>query len=269
MSNLLKERASWLRKKCYQMFLSSNQGHPGSVFSQIEILTYLFYANIINFKDLSGKERDKLIISKGHATMGCYPILSDFGFFEEKHLMELGKPNSLLQIFGNTNIPGIDATSGSLGHGIGVGCGYAFSDKNKKTDYRTFVIISEGELYEGSTWESALFASHHELENLVIIIDRNNKMILGDTEECLRLEPISNKWESFGFDVSNLDGHDFKSIEEGFKIIFNKNKKPKLIIANTIKGKGISFMEGVPSWHYWTKLSDEQVEIANRDLGIT
>ncbi len=267
MSNYLKDRANWLRKKCYQMFLSANQGHPGSVFSQIEILTYLFYADVINFKDIKGKKRDKLIISKGHATMGCYPILSNLGFFEEKHLLEIGKPNSLLKIFGNTSIPGIDATSGSLGHGIGVGSGYAFADKSKN-DFKTFVIISEGELYEGSTWESALYASHQQLDNLVVIIDRNRKMILGDTEDCLRLEPIANKWESFGFEVTSVEGHNFTSISHGFKIINNKNGQPKLIIANTIKGKGISFMEGVPSWHYWTKLTDEQIKIANKDLGL-
>ena len=267
MSNLLIDKASWLRQKCFQMFLASNQGHPGSVFSQIEILTYLFYGNIIDFNDIKEKNRDKFIISKGHATMGSYPILADLGFFDEVELMNIGKPGSLLKIFGNISIPGIDATSGSLGHGIGIGSGYAYADK-KNNQFKTFVIISEGELYEGSTWESAQFATHHELDNLIVIIDRNNKMILGDTEECLKIEPIEEKWNAFGFDSTTVDGHNFDSISNGFKLINNKNQKPKLIIANTVKGKGISFMEGVPSWHYWSKLSDDQIKIANKDLGI-
>lgn len=268
MSNKLVDRSLWLRQICLKMFLKCNQGHPGSVFSQADVLTYMFYGEVINFKNKNRNNRDKLIISKGHATMGIYPILSDFGFFEEKYLYELGSPNSYLKLFGNISIPGIDATSGSLGHGVGIGCGYAENDKGKKNDFKTYVFISEGEMYEGSTWESAMYASHNNLDNLIVLIDRNRKIILGDTEDLLSLEPITDKWESFGFETCIIDGHNFDSIKEGFAKISQKNGKPKVIIANTIKGKGISFMENIPSWHYWRKLSSEEENIAKKDLSI-
>ena len=268
MSNNLIDKALWLRQTCLKMFLKCNQGHPGSVFSQIEMLIYMFYANIINFDNKDRTLRDKLIISKGHATMGLYPILAEYGYFDEKYLYELGSPNSFLKLFGNIEIPGIDATSGSLGHGVGIGCGYAESDKISDNKLKTFVIISEGEMYEGSTWESAMYASHNNLDNLFVIIDRNRKIILGDTEDMLSLEPISQKWESFGFEAVLSDGHDFNSLADGFSKLQSPNGKPKVMIANTIKGKGISFMENIPSWHYWRKLSNEEENIAKKDLFI-
>jgi len=266
MSNILISKCKELRKKYLDIFLSVNQGHPGSVFSQVEILSTLFYGNIIDYNDKKNKNRDKLIISKGHSAMGLYPILADYGFFSESELKNIGKPNGLLRIFANISIPGIDATTGSLGHGIGVGSGYALADKNDNKLHRTFVLISEGEMYEGSIWESALFASHYSLDNLVVILDRNHKIILGDTEDLLKLEPIEEKWKSFGFEVSSVDGHNLKSLKKGFEIINNNNSKPKIIIADTIKGKGISFMENVPSWHYWQDMSEEQIKTAYGDI---
>lgn len=255
--NHLNYQSAKLRLKYFQMFIAANQGHPGAVFSQADLLCYLFYNNKINFKSQDRSERDKIIISKGHSTMGLYPILSDFGYFDSSELENFGKPNSLLKIFGNISIPGIDATSGSLGHGVGIGSGYAIFDKNFNKDLLTFVIISEGEMYEGSVWEAALFASENKLDNLILILDRNHKIILGDTEDSVSLEPIDKKWESFGFDVSKCNGHDFNSIDESFKIIHNKNFKPKIIIADTVKGKGIDFMENDPKWHYWNGVDDQ------------
>ena len=266
MSNILISKSKELRLKYLDMFISANQGHPGSVFSQVEILTALFYGDIINFKSNDKNQRDKIIISKGHSTMGLYPILSDFGFFDKSELEKFGKPDGLLKIFGNISIPGIDATSGSLGHGIGIGSGYALSDLNDGKNYKTYVLISEGEMYEGSIWESALFASHNNLDNLVIILDRNHKIILGDTEDLTQLEPIDEKWRAFGFECANVSGHDFKSLLKGFEIIKNKNKKPKIIVADTIKGKGISFMENDPTWHYWKGMSQDQIKTAYNDL---
>ncbi len=264
----LEDKALWLRKTCFEMFVSANQGHPGSVFSQVEILISLFYDNVINFdnNNKSLKNRDKMIISKGHATMGIYPILSDLGYFKQEELKKFGTPDGLLKIFGNILIPGIDATSGSLGHGPGIGSGYCIADKLDKNDFKTFVLISEGEMYEGSVWESALFASHNNLDNLVVIVDRNHKIILGDTEDLLSLSPIDEKWKSFGFEVSNVNGHDFDELRDGFKIINNKNNMPKAIIANTTKGKGVSIMEGVPSWHYWQGMTKDQIEKTREEL---
>lgn len=264
----LEDKSKWLRNKCFEMLYSAQQGHPGSVFSQIEILTALYYGGIINYKKGEPKydEKDTLIISKGHAAMGLYPIFSDIGYFNEEELNKFGSKEGFLRIFANVSIPGIDCTSGSLGHGLGVASGYAFSHKYNSKKNKSFVILSEGEMYEGSTWESALFCSHHNLDNLIVIIDRNNKIILGDTEECMQLNPIKEKWESFGFFVVEVDGHSIEELINAFNHIGKTNSKPLLVIANTVKGKGITFMEDDPKWHYWHPITEEQLSIARKDL---
>ena len=270
MSNIknLEEKSKWLRKITFEMLASAKQGHPGSIFSQIEILTTLFYGGIIHYEanNPESPEKDKIIISKGHAAMGLYPIFSDIGYFEKNELNKFGSKDGFLRIFGNISIPGIDCTSGSLGHGVGVGSGFAYSYKINQKKNKCFVILSEGEMYEGSTWESALFSAHHDLDNLILVLDRNRKIILGDTEDCLALDPIKQKWESFGFCVQEVNGHSIRDLLEAFSKIGNSNSKPLLIIANTIKGKGISFMENDPKWHYWHNIDDSQLELARKEL---
>lgn len=250
------------------MLASVKQGHPGSVMSQIEILISLFYGGIINFENgnPNSKSRDKIIISKGHSAMGLYPIFADIEYFNKIELDKFGSKEGLLRIFGNIEIPGIDATSGSLGHGIGIGIGYALASKYDNLNYKTFVIISEGEMYEGSIWESALFASHNKLDNLIIILDRNNKIILGDTEDLLALEPIENKWESFGFNTQRVNGHSFPELLNSFNLINTVKNKPHIIIADTVKGKGISTMENDPSWHYWQNIEDKKISEIKAEL---
>jgi len=250
------------------MLVSAQQGHPGSVLSQIEILVSLFYGDIMRYEknNPNSKTRDKIIISKGHSAMGLYPIFADLGYFDKNELNKFGTTKGFLRIFGNINIPGIDATSGSLGHGPGIGAGYALAAKHDNSNQRTFVIVSEGEMYEGSIWETALFASHNKLDNLVLILDRNNKIILGDTEDLVALEPIQNKWESFGFKAIRVNGHSFGELMNAFSNIGSTNGKPLIIIADTVKGKGISFMENEPSWHYWQGLNDNQLKMAREDL---
>jgi transketolase len=169
-------------------------------------------------------------------------------------------------VFGNISIPGVDATTGSLGHGLGVACGMALAAKHDGRRSRAFVILSEGEMYEGSTWESALFASHHGLDNVVLIIDRNRKIILGDTEDCMRLEPVSEKWESFGWAVTRADGHDFASLGKAFSRIGRTKGRPLAVIADTVKGKGVTLMEHKPEWHYWQGLTPDQVESVRGEL---
>ena len=201
----LEKKSNWLRKELFKLFLQAKQGHPGSVLSQIEIMVALYYGGVLNYKygNPYDPERDRVIVSKGHSTMGLYPILADIGFFPKEELKKYGYGTGILRIFGNISIPGIDATSGSLGHGQGIGAGYALSAKNKKLTQKTYVIISEGEMYEGALWETALFASHQKLDNLICVLDRNHKIILGDTEDLLELEPIQDKWASFGWEVFN------------------------------------------------------------------
>ena len=266
----LESKSKWLRRTCFEMLLSANQGHPGSILSQIEILISLYYGGIIKYfkNEPYHPDRDKIIISKGHAAMSLYPIFADIGYFDKEELKKFGRSDSMLKLFGNISIPGIDCTSGSLGHGLGVGCGFAYSAKMKNAKINTFIILSEGEMYEGSIWESALFASHHSLDNLIVILDRNRNIILGDTEDCLALEPIKDKWASFGFQVEDVDGHSITDIIDTF-IKFDKTKdKPKLLIANTIKGKGISFMENKSFSHYWSPLSDDLIKKARLELTI-
>ena len=264
----LQERSSWLRREVFEMFVAAKQGHPGSVLSQIEILVSLFYGGIFKYKkgEPDYKLRDRIIISKGHAAMGLYPIFSDIGYFDKEELPKYGSKDGILKVFGNIDIPGIDATSGSLGHGPGIGAGFALADKYDDNKRNTFVVVSEGEMYEGSVWESAMFASHNELDNLIFILDRNRKIILGDTEDLVKLEPIEDKWKSFGFNTLRINGHSHRDLLDSFSKIGKTDKKPLMIIADTVKGKGISFMENNPAWHYWQGVDDNQLKIARKEL---
>jgi transketolase len=250
----LEEKSSEIRKKVIEMMVRANQGHPGSVFSMVEIAVFLYYGKVSSLSNpVSKKERDKLVISKGHATHVVYPILEDLGYIPKGSCDQFGTAQhniGPLRMFGNIKINGVDATTGSLGHGIGIGSGYALADKLDGKKHLTYVVISEGEMYEGSIWEAALFSAHHQLNNLVVILDRNRNMILGDTESCVRLEPVDKKWESFGWNVLSINGHDFQELNQAFTVA-KRSTKPTCIIASTIKGKGNKVMENAPEWHYW------------------
>jgi len=185
------------------------QVNPGSTFSMIEIVVALYHGGFVRFDPLQRKFLDRVLISKGHATVALYPILAAFGVLPESEWKAWGKTPSVLRVFGNNSIPGIDATSGSLGHGIGVGAGMAMAFKRLGSDKRVFVVISEGELYEGSTWEGLLFATHYGLANLTVIIDINSLIILGRTHDCLALNPIRDKISGLGLSTIETEGlHD-------------------------------------------------------------
>ncbi len=268
MTVTIKDKVKWLRQELFEMFLKAEQGHPGSVFSQVEITAVLYYGNVAKYKkgQPNDPERDKVIVSKGHSTMGLYPILADIEYISKDEITKYGTGDGILKIFGNISIPGIDSTTGSLAHGQGIGAGFALSAKKDNRSQKTYVIISEGEMYEGSVWETALFASHQMLDNLILILDRNHKIILGDTEDFVQLSPIDKKWEAFGWETYNVDGHSIQELQEAFRKVDNNNGKPKIIIANTVKGKGSSIMEHNPEWHYWQGMTEDQIKLTRKEL---
>ena len=207
-------KSKWLRKEIFEMVIKVNQGHIASSFSQCEIVISLFYGSILRYKrnNPNYKDRDRLIISKGHSAMGIYPILADIGYFNKKELKKYGTPDGILRIYGDKSIPGIDATSGSLSQAPGIACGFCLAAKRDNRDIRSFLVLSDGEHYEGSLWESAMFAAHNKLDNLICIVDRNKQIILGKDSECLDLEPLNKKWESFGWNVHEVDGHNYDDL---------------------------------------------------------
>ncbi len=262
-------KSKWLRKEIFEMVVKVNQGHIASAFSQCEIVISLFYGGILNYN--AGEPdydlRDRFIVSKGHSAMGVYPILSDIGYFDKNELKKYGTPEGILRIYGDKSIPGVDSTSGSLAQAPGIACGFALAAKNDQKDIYSYVILSDGEHYEGSLWESAMFASHNSLDNLIFIVDRNRQIILGNSEDCLRIEPLKEKWESFGWNVFNVNGHNYIQLLEAFKKAKQPNGKPNVIIADTVKGKGVSYMENVTRWHN-TMPNEEEIMIARKDLEV-
>ncbi len=263
--NDLENLAKKYRQEIFEKFLETKQGHPGSIFSMIEIVVSLYYGNFLRFDKNKKKFKDKILISKGHATSALYPILRDFGVISNSEWNNWGKNKSKLRIFGNTSIPGIDITSGSLGHCIGAGSGMAISYKNNNEDKKIYVVISEGELYEGSTWEALLFAKHNELKNLTVIIDINSLIILGNTSECLNLDPIKEKISGLGIETLEVDGHNIDSLVSALKAA-DESENFTCILANTVKGKGSSVMENKKNWHYWNPMTKEEIIKTREEL---
>ena len=267
----LKKKAGWVRREVLEMCTRAGEGRVASALSCTEILVALFHGGILRFnpKNPRWEERDRFIISKSPGTVGVYPILSDLGFFDSRELDNFCKAGSLLGPYGGNvpgDIPGIEAVWGSLGHGLGVGAGLALAGKMDKKEYLTVVLLGDGECYEGSVWEAAMFAGHHQLDNLVGIIDRNGICTIDFTENCLKLEPLESKWQSFGWDTVTIDGHSFDELFAAFKDIRTKKSgKPLMVIANTVKGKGISQLENNPMGHVIMP-SGELLEKAREEL---
>lgn len=242
-----------LSKRVRQNILNLNyhakSSHVGSSLSIVELLVVI-YNEIIkpkSKKDLKDSKY-KLILSKGHACMALYSILYEMKILNKKTFFSFGKDNTLLMQHVSHKVPGIILSTGSLGHGLPVGTGLALSSKLKNEKKSILVIVSDGELNEGTTWESLLFAAHHQLNNLVVIVDYNKLQSLTTVKKTLNVEPLAKKFESFGCKTKFINGHNFNQIKKN--ILLNDSKKPLVIIANTIKGKGVSFMENKIAWHY-------------------
>jgi len=250
--------AKQIRRKTLNMIYRTRSPHIGSSFSMVEILVALYFnILLIDPEKPNDPNRDRFVLSKGHGCPALYATLAQRGFLSEDVLDRFAVDGGSLEQHPTRDIPlGIEISSGSLGHGLSLGAGMAIAAKYDRNSYRVFVFLGDGELDEGSNWEAIMFAAHHGLDNLVAIVDYNKLQILGRTSEVLNLEPLADKWRSFGWVVREIAGHDFKQIIEAFEKIPFLSRKPSVVIAHTIKGKGVSFMEDERCWH--DKYPDEE-----------
>jgi len=263
-----KEIANSIRKNIIKMTYEAKSGHPGGSLSACEILTALYFKEMrIDPNNPKWEDRDRFVLSKGHATPALYAVLAERGFFPKEELMRFRKIDSMLQ--GHPDMkgtPGVDMSTGSLGQGLAAANGMALSAKLDNKDYRVYALVGDGEIQEGIIWEAAMLASHYKLDNLTVFIDHNGLQIDGFNKDVMNVEPIDKKFEAFGWNVLSIDGHDFDQIFDALEKSKQVKGKPTLIIANTVKGKGISFMENQASWH-GTAPNAEQAQKALAELG--
>ena len=241
----LKTKAWNVRKNIVEMIYTAQSGHPGGALSCADLLTCLYFSEMnVDSKNPKDENRDRLVLSKGHASSALYAVLAEKGFFPKEELLGFRNINSMLQGHPDMNkIPGVDMSTGSLGQGLSAANGMALAAKLDHKDYRVYAILGDGEIEEGQIWEAAMSASHYKLDNLCVIVDYNNLQIDGKVTEVMNVTPIDEKFKSFGFHVLNIDGNDIDEILEAFDKARNSKGRPTVIIAKTIKGKGISFME--------------------------
>ena len=251
MKKTLKNAAVDIRMGAIEGTFNAKSGHPGGSLSIAEILAYLYWKEMnIDPKDPKKEDRDRLVLSKGHAAPALYSALAYRGYFPVEDLKTLRKSDSYLQGHPNMNyVPGVDMSTGSLGQGISAAVGMALGSKFSGDKFRVYTILGDGEIEEGQVWEAAMFAAAKKLDNLCVIVDNNNLQIDGTVEEVNSPYPIGEKFSAFGFNVINVNGHCFKELEEAFENAKACKGKPTAIIAKTVKGKGVSFMENQVSWH--------------------
>ena len=263
----LMKTANEVRKGIVTAVHSAKSGHPGGSLSAADIYTYLYFEEMnIDPKDPKKADRDRFVLSKGHTAPGYYSTLAHRGFFPVEDLTTLRKVGSYLQGHPDMkHIPGVDMSSGSLGQGISAAVGMAISAKLSNDDYRVYTLLGDGEIQEGQVWEASMLAGHRKLDNLVVIVDNNNLQIDGKITDVNSPYPIDKKFEAFNFQVINIDGNDFDQIEAAFKEARNTKGMPTAIIAKTIKGKGVSFMEDQAGWHGKAP-NDEQYAQAMEEL---
>jgi len=248
----VRERANWMRRRLLRMIVEAGQGHPGGDLSAADIIASLYFDILrIDPKSPDAPDRDRFILSKGHCTGALYTALAGAGFFPEADLDTYLKPGSRLNGHPNRNyLPGVETNTGPLGHGFPVGVGVAVAGQIDGADYRVFVLTGDGELQEGSMWEAAMFAGHRGLGNLTVIVDRNRLQQGAGTEDTNSLEPLADKWRAFGWDVVEVDGHDHEALLAAFDAATEPRDRPRVLIANTHKGQGVSFMRDQASWHH-------------------
>ena len=256
----LDSRSKALRQLAINALEGGQRGHIGSTMSLMEIFRVL-YDDVLSVdpSNPDDPDRDRVILSKGHGCIALYALLADKGYFPEQVLETFCRFDSILGGHPErSHVPGVDVSTGSLGHGLSVGVGMAYAARFRSNPYRVFVILGDGELNEGSVWEAAIAAGHHKLDNLTVIVDHNGLQSYGPLEQVWNLEPLVAKWESFGFETSRIDGHNVEQLKEALQKKGNL-KAPTAIIAETVKGKGIRFAEGVASWHHKARLSHNDI----------
>ena len=266
---MIEEVALKIRQNVLKMACLANGGHIAPAYSMTDIVASLYFDGILQYdvKQPKWSERDIFILSKGHGVLALYAALSMAGYFPQEELLTFCQPGSRLGSLARLgSVPGIEATTGSLGHGLSYAIGIALANKIDKKNNITYVLLGDGECEEGSVWEGFMAAVHHKLDNLVIIIDNNNLQAMDSLENILSFHGFSNKLNAFGFSVEDIDGHDYGAIKNA--LLHRQLGKPRAVVAHTIKGKGISFMENTPIWHY--RIPDEtELEIALKELNMT
>ena len=259
----LKKLSNENRKRIVKMIHEAKAGHPGGSLSVIDMLTAIYEMDV----DLNSEERSKVVLSKGHTVPAQYAVLCSKGIIPEEELSTFRKINSRLQGHPYTGtIPEVDATTGLLGQGLSIAVGMAIAKKNNNDDHHVYAILGDGEMQEGQIWESLLQAAHYKLENLIVVIDYNKLSSFDNVNESMNLEPLSEKIKAFNFHVIEIDGNDMEQVVNALNEAYTVKGMPTAIISNTVKGKGVSFMENNPKWHSGA-ISDEEYEIAMKELG--
>jgi len=256
--DFLEEKSIQIREDLLKMIFNSGMGHTGASLSNTDILTTLYYS-ILNIKPEAPQwpQRDRFVLSKGHGVESYYCILADLDFFPREELDTFCQYQTRLIGHPSNKVPGVEINTGALGHGLAISVGMAQGLKMDKKEAQVFTLMGDGEQAEGSIWEAAMAGSNFNLDNLTGIIDRNRLQITGNTEKVMKLEPLKDKWESFGWEVIEVDGHDHKELLPVFNSLPLKKGKPSLIIANTVKGKGVSFIENRAEWHHKVPAAEE------------
>ncbi len=248
---MVEAKAKQIRRHIFTMLTAAASGHPGGSLSVADIMAYLFFEEMrLDPQNPKDPQRDRLVLAKGHAAPALYAALAMKGYFPEEELLSLRKLGSRLQGHPDMKkLPGIDISTGSLGQGLSAACGMALAGKIDKADYRVFAILGDGENEEGQVWEAAMFGAHYQLDNLTAFVDHNGLQIDGKITDVMSPEPLDEKWKSFGWNVQVIDGHDIRAIAKAVALAKTVKGKPSMIIANTVKGRGCSFMENQAGWH--------------------
>ena len=255
------------RKRLVEVVYNAHAGHIGGDLSCLNVMTALYFEVMRNISPANPKnpDRDRFVLSKGHCVEALYVTLEAKGFLKSEVMDTLGKFGSILSGHPTIEVPGIEVNSGALGHGLSIGVGMAIAAKMDKKDYRTYVLMGDGEQGEGSIYEAAMAGNRYHLDNLVAIIDRNHLQISGNTEDVMPIDSIKERWSAFGWDVITMNGDSMEDIVKTFAAIDYQNGKPHLLVSETTKGKGVSFMEGIAKWHHGV-LNEEQCKIAVKEI---